>query len=121
MLANQAHYAEEGIEITEKQIVAEVLGPANGYVKGLGYGPKPPGKSSSSKHLQQLLDETREELNESRSEAATFKTKVDTLTDQLNEQAKAVKEQAACLAQLMQFMNAGGHNANNGRDESDSD
>ncbi|KAL3629852.1 hypothetical protein CASFOL_026164 [Castilleja foliolosa] len=39
-------YAAEGVEKSEQEIVAEVVGRGNGYIKGLGYGPKPPGKQS---------------------------------------------------------------------------
>ncbi|KAL3617254.1 hypothetical protein CASFOL_039001 [Castilleja foliolosa] len=54
-------YAAEGVEKSEQEIVAEVVGRGNGYIKGLGYGPKPPGKQSQ---LQQELEETRVELGE---------------------------------------------------------
>ncbi|KAL3618774.1 hypothetical protein CASFOL_037436 [Castilleja foliolosa] len=78
---------------------ANVLGHANGYIKGLGYGPKPPGKRNSQLHKE--LEEIRAELEESRTDKETYKSTVDALTDQL-------KEQAAQIAKLMAFMQAGG-------------
>ncbi|KAL3627972.1 hypothetical protein CASFOL_028074 [Castilleja foliolosa] len=56
-------YAAEGVEKSEQEIVTEVIGRANGYIKGLRYGPKPPGKQSQ---LQQELEETRAELGVSK-------------------------------------------------------
>ncbi|KAL3656137.1 hypothetical protein CASFOL_000533 [Castilleja foliolosa] len=56
-------YAAEGVEKSKQEIVTEVIGRANGYIKGLGYGPKPPGKQSQ---LQQELEETRAELGVSK-------------------------------------------------------
>ncbi|KAL3617381.1 hypothetical protein CASFOL_038794 [Castilleja foliolosa] len=54
-------YAAEGVQKSEQEIVTEVVGRANGYIKGLGYSLKPPGKQSQ---LQQELEETRVELGE---------------------------------------------------------
>ncbi|KAL3626950.1 hypothetical protein CASFOL_029163 [Castilleja foliolosa] len=85
-------YAAEGVEKSEQEIVIEVVGRANGYIKGLGYGPKPPGKQSQ---LQQELEETRAEMGESKTEAATYKSKVDAMNEQL-------KQQAAQIAKLME-------------------
>ncbi|KAL3638446.1 hypothetical protein CASFOL_017817 [Castilleja foliolosa] len=53
--------SDVGVEKSEQEIVTEVIGRANGYIKGLGYGPKPPGKHSQ---LQEELEETRAELGE---------------------------------------------------------
>ncbi|KAL3615742.1 hypothetical protein CASFOL_040036 [Castilleja foliolosa] len=99
MVEKKEKYAEEGIEKSEQEIVTEVLGHANGYIKGLGYGPKPPGKRNSQLHKE--LEETRAELEESRTDKEAYKSTVDALTDQL-------KEQAAQIAKLMAFMQAGG-------------
>ncbi|KAL3646697.1 hypothetical protein CASFOL_009241 [Castilleja foliolosa] len=99
MVEKKEKYAEEGIEKSEQEIVTEVLGHANGYIKGLGYGPKPPGKRNSQLHKE--LEDTRAELEESRTDKEAYKSTVDALTDQL-------KEQAAQIAKLMAFMQAGG-------------
>ncbi|KAL3652332.1 hypothetical protein CASFOL_002013 [Castilleja foliolosa] len=87
-------YAAEGVEKSEQEIVTEVIGRANGYIKGLGYGPKPPGKHSQ---LQQELEETRAELGVSKTEAATYKSTVNAMNEQL-------KQQAAQIAKLMAYM-----------------
>ncbi|KAL3643368.1 hypothetical protein CASFOL_014183 [Castilleja foliolosa] len=100
MMEKKTNYAEQGIDKSEQEIMTEVLGLANGYIKGLRYGPKPPCKRNSE--LQQELEETRTELEESRSDATAYKRKVDALTDQL-------KEQGSQIAKLMAFMEAGGH------------
>ncbi|KAL3651945.1 hypothetical protein CASFOL_004947 [Castilleja foliolosa] len=42
-------YAAEDVEKSEQEIVAEVVGRGNGYIKGLGYGPKPRGKQRNLK------------------------------------------------------------------------
>ncbi|KAL3621752.1 hypothetical protein CASFOL_034412 [Castilleja foliolosa] len=81
-------YAAEGVEKTE------VIGRANGYIKGIGYGPKPPGKQSQ---LQQELEETRAELGVSKTEAATYKRTVNAMNEQL-------KQQAAQIAKIMAYM-----------------
>ncbi|KAL3654699.1 hypothetical protein CASFOL_001434 [Castilleja foliolosa] len=99
MVEKKEKYAEEGIEKSEQEIVTEVLGHANGYIKGLGYGPKPPGKRNSQLHKE--LEDTRAELEESRTDKEAYKSTVDALTDQL-------KEQAAQIAKLMAFMQVGG-------------
>ncbi|KAL3633642.1 hypothetical protein CASFOL_022404 [Castilleja foliolosa] len=99
MMEKKAKYAEQGTDKSEQEIMTEVLGLANGYIKGLGYGAKPPSKRNSE--LQQELEETRAELEESRSDIAANKSKVDALTDQL-------KVQGAQIAKLMAFMEAGG-------------
>ncbi|KAL3638435.1 hypothetical protein CASFOL_017806 [Castilleja foliolosa] len=112
MMEKKEKYAEEGIEKSEQEIVTEVLGHANGYIKGLGYGPKPPGKRNSQLH--QELEETRAELEESRSDKAAYKSKVDAMTEQL-------QEQAAQIAKLMAFMEAGGRNAAGGHTHVDDD
>ncbi|KAL3643653.1 hypothetical protein CASFOL_014468 [Castilleja foliolosa] len=91
-------YAAEGVEKSEQEIVAEVVGRGNGYIKGLGYGPKPPGKQSQ---LQQELEETRVELGESKKEVATYKSKVDAMNEQLT-------QQAAQIAKLMAYMEGSG-------------
>ncbi|KAL3627034.1 hypothetical protein CASFOL_028397 [Castilleja foliolosa] len=75
-------YAAEGVEKSEQEIVTEVIGRANGYIKGLGYGPKPPGKQSQ---LQQELEETRAELGVSKTEAATYKSTVNAMNEQLKQ------------------------------------
>ncbi|KAL3654598.1 hypothetical protein CASFOL_001583 [Castilleja foliolosa] len=106
MMEKKEKYAEEGIEKSEQEIVTEVLGHANGYIKGLGYGPKPPGKRNSQLHKE--LEETRAELEESRTDKEAYKSTVDALTDQL-------KEQAAQIAKLMAFMQASGRNEPGGR------
>ncbi|KAL3654978.1 hypothetical protein CASFOL_000764 [Castilleja foliolosa] len=106
MVEKKEKYVEEGIEKSEQEIVTEVLGHANGYIKGLGYGPKPPGKRNSQLHKE--LEETRAELEESRTDKEAYKSTVDALTDQL-------KEQAAQIAKLMAFMQAGGRNEPGGR------
>ncbi|KAL3618539.1 hypothetical protein CASFOL_037621 [Castilleja foliolosa] len=87
-------YAAEGVEKSEQEIVTEVIGRANGYIKGLGYGPKPPGKQNQ---LQQELEETRAELGVSKTEAATYKSTVNAMNEQL-------KQQAAQIAKLMAYM-----------------
>ncbi|KAL3625626.1 hypothetical protein CASFOL_030480 [Castilleja foliolosa] len=87
-------YAAEGVEKSEQEIVTEVIGRGNGYIKGLGYGPKPPGKHSQ---LQQELEETRAELGVSKTEAATYKSTVNAMNEQL-------KQQAAQIAKLMAYM-----------------
>ncbi|KAL3626898.1 hypothetical protein CASFOL_029303 [Castilleja foliolosa] len=69
-------YAAEGVEKSEQEIVTEVIGRANGYIKGLGYGPKSP---------------------VSKTEAATYKSTVNALNEQL-------KQQAAQIAKLMAYM-----------------
>ncbi|KAL3613579.1 hypothetical protein CASFOL_042613 [Castilleja foliolosa] len=91
-------YAAEGVEKSEQEIVTKVIGRANGYIKGLGYGPKPPGKQSQ---LQQELEETRVELGVSKTEAATYKSTVDAMNEQL-------KQQAAQIAKLMAYMEGSG-------------
>ncbi|KAL3619006.1 hypothetical protein CASFOL_037234 [Castilleja foliolosa] len=95
-------YAAEGVEKREQEIVTEVVGRANGYIKGLGYGPKPPGKQSQ---LQQELEETRVELGESKTEVATYKRKVDAMNEQLT-------QQAAQIAKLMAYMEGSGSKNN---------
>ncbi|KAL3648213.1 hypothetical protein CASFOL_007637 [Castilleja foliolosa] len=95
-------YAAEGVEKSEQEIVTEVVGRANGYIKGLGYGPKPPGKQSQ---LQQELEETRVELGESKTEVATYKSKVDVMNEQL-------KQQAPQIAKLMAYMEGSGSKNN---------
>ncbi|KAL3638042.1 hypothetical protein CASFOL_018055 [Castilleja foliolosa] len=70
------------VEKSEQEIVTEVVGRANGYIEGFGYGPKPPGKQSQ---LQQELEETRAELGDSKTEAATYKSKVDAMNEQLKQ------------------------------------
>ncbi|KAL3621827.1 hypothetical protein CASFOL_034313 [Castilleja foliolosa] len=87
-------YAAEGVEKSEQEIVTEVIGRGNGYIKNLGYGPKPPGKHSQ---LQQELEETRAELGVSKTEAATYKSTVNAMNEQL-------KQQAAQIAKLMAYM-----------------
>ncbi|KAL3638089.1 hypothetical protein CASFOL_018102 [Castilleja foliolosa] len=99
MMEKKAKYAEQGTDKSEQEIMTELLGLANGYIKGLGYGPKPPSKRNSE--LKQELEETRAKLEESRSDTAAYKSKVNALTDQL-------KEQGAQIAKLMAFMEAGG-------------
>ncbi|KAL3619562.1 hypothetical protein CASFOL_036623 [Castilleja foliolosa] len=95
-------YAAEGVEKSEQEIVAEVVGRGNGYIKGLGYGPKPPGKQSQ---LQQELEETRVQLGESKTEVATYKNKVDAMNEQLT-------QQAAQIAKLMAYMEGSGSKNN---------
>ncbi|KAL3626934.1 hypothetical protein CASFOL_029245 [Castilleja foliolosa] len=95
-------YAAEGVEKSEQEIVAEVVGRGNGYIKGLGYGPKPLGKQSQ---LQQELEETRVELGESKTEVATYKSKVDAMNEQLT-------QQAAQIAKLMAYMEGSGSKNN---------
>ncbi|KAL3639596.1 hypothetical protein CASFOL_017503 [Castilleja foliolosa] len=108
MMENKENYAyaEEGIEKSEQEIVTEVLGHANGYIKGLGYGSKPPCERNSQLHKE--LEETRAELEESRSDKDAYKSTVDALTEQL-------KELAAQIAKLMAFMEAGRRNEAGGR------
>ncbi|KAL3638347.1 hypothetical protein CASFOL_017718 [Castilleja foliolosa] len=95
-------YAAEGVEKREQEIVTEVVGRANGYIKGLGYGPKPPGKQSQ---LQQELEETRVELGESKTKVATYKSKVDAMNEELT-------QQAAQMAKLMAYMEGSGSKNN---------
>ena len=42
---------------TSNEIVLEVLGHGSGYIKGLGYGPKPPSKRGSQVASQQIHKE----------------------------------------------------------------
>ncbi|KAL3618505.1 hypothetical protein CASFOL_037587 [Castilleja foliolosa] len=100
-------YAAEGVEKSEQEIVTEVVGRVNGYIKGLGYGLKPPGKQSQ---LQQELEETRVELGESKTEVATYKSKVDAMNEQL-------KQQAAQIAKLMAYMEGSGSKNNDQEQE----
>ncbi|KAL3618944.1 hypothetical protein CASFOL_037172 [Castilleja foliolosa] len=95
-------YAAEGVEKSEQEIVTEVIGRGNGYIKGLGYGPKPPGKHSQ---LQQELEETRAELGVSKTEAATYKSTVNAMNEQL-------KQQAAQIAKLMAYMEGSSSKSN---------
>ncbi|KAL3613587.1 hypothetical protein CASFOL_042621 [Castilleja foliolosa] len=106
MVEKKEKYVEEGIEKSEQEIVTEVLGHANGYIKGFGYGPKPSGKRNSQLHKE--LEETRAELGELRTDKEAYKSTVDALTNQL-------QEQAAQIAKLMAFMQAGGRNEPGGR------
>ena len=51
MKEKQDQYNEEGSEKTSDKIVFEVLGHGTGYIKGLGYGPKPPSRRITSYDL----------------------------------------------------------------------
>ncbi|KAL8529066.1 hypothetical protein ACS0TY_006506 [Phlomoides rotata] len=58
--------------------MTEVLGHETRYIKGIGYGPKPPSRRNtlydSSNQLQDELENTKEKLQESEAQVQELKT-----------------------------------------------
>ncbi|CAH9072783.1 unnamed protein product [Cuscuta europaea] len=116
MKNKQQQYKEEGIEKSTDEIVLEVLGHGSGYIKGLGYGPKPTSRRSNpnsfaTEQLQKEPHETQEKLHISEAQVGELKTQVqDTdkevfdLRNQLAQQASNVAQQASKVEKLMAFM-----------------
>ena len=52
---------EEGNALSPDEICDRVLGTRSGYIKGLGYGPKPKGKGINSNVKIQKLEENLKE------------------------------------------------------------
>ncbi|KAI3853131.1 hypothetical protein MKW92_023495 [Papaver armeniacum] len=55
---------EESERLTKAQICEQVLGSRSGYVKGIGYGPKPNNSSSSAALLRRENEELLASLQE---------------------------------------------------------
>ena len=118
MRQKQNQYAEEEILKTSNEIVLEVLGHGSGYIKGLGYGPKPPNKRGSQVASQQIhkeLAETQKKLDMSEShvkelqiQVQEFETEVSKLKDQLTNQGSQLSTQDADIKKLMEIMAANG-------------
>ncbi|KAL8501869.1 hypothetical protein ACS0TY_021108 [Phlomoides rotata] len=87
----------------------EVLGHGTGYIKGLGYGPKPPSRRSvsydTSCELQKKLLETQEKLVASETQVEELKTKVSDFKNQLSMQGDQLLEQGAEVTVMRDQLN----------------
>ncbi|WCJ24551.1 hypothetical protein M5689_006502 [Euphorbia peplus] len=101
MKEKQAKYNEEEILKTEGEIVEEVLGRGSGYMKGLGYGPKPPSRRTSHDFDRQQLEkeyrDTQEQLKNSQAEVEHLKDYVASMKDQLSSQGASIEKLIACM------------------------
>ncbi|KAL8556583.1 hypothetical protein ACS0TY_004147 [Phlomoides rotata] len=101
MKKKREEYVELGIEKSSREIMTEVLGHGTGYIKGIGYGPKPPSKRNklydSSNQSHDELENTKEKLQESEAQVQELKTKVTVLNDEL-------VAQGANISKLMAFL-----------------
>ena len=79
---------EEGGSLTASEICDRVLGIRSGYIKGLGYGPKP---NTSTSTTNTLLQELQEKLKQSQAENSQLK-------DQIQDVMKKVESREALLA-----------------------
>ena len=78
-----------GVPLSDAQICEHVLGKRSGYIKGLGYGPKPTSKSSSvdlasqreSGQLREELQGTREQLDNTLKLVETQQIEIDLLKE----------------------------------------
>lgn len=76
---------EEGNTLSPDEICDQVLGTRSGYIKGLGYGPKPKGKGINSNVKIRKLEEN---LKEKDAEMDKLADRVDDLTNRLENQEK---------------------------------
>ena len=82
MVELQSIPVEEGTKPKSiDNIVDEVLGTRSGYIKGLGYGPKP--SSSRSKVLEESLKKTQDELQQYKSTFEKFQSQIQAMTHAL--------------------------------------
>ena len=65
---------EKGVRLSDHQIYDEVLGSRPGYVKGLGFGPKPAASTSTTSTVIQQL---QEKLQQSQKENSQLKELLD--------------------------------------------
>ncbi|WCJ29443.1 hypothetical protein M5689_011079 [Euphorbia peplus] len=101
MKEKQAKYNAEEILKTEGEIVEEVLGRGSGYMKGLGYGPKPPSRHTSHDFDRQQLEKeyrhAQEQLKNSQAEVEHLKDYVANMKDQLSSQGASIEKLIACM------------------------
>ena len=66
-------------------IMDEVLGTRSGYIKGLGYGPKPSSSRSKANpvDLEKSLKKTQDELQQYKSTFEKFQSQIQTMTNAL--------------------------------------
>ncbi|KAL8546397.1 hypothetical protein ACS0TY_006212 [Phlomoides rotata] len=109
MKMKRDEYAEQGIDKSSREIMLEVLGHGTGYIKGLGYGPKPPSKRSvsydTSSELQKKLLETQEKLVASDTQVEELKTEVSDFKNQLSMQGDQLLEQGAEVTVMRDQLN----------------
>ncbi|WCJ18203.1 hypothetical protein M5689_006598 [Euphorbia peplus] len=114
MKEKQLQYNEDGNTKTLDEIVEEVLGRASGYVKGLGYGPKPSKRISSydvarQQQQEKELFETQQKLKDSQAQVVELTDHVTNLEDKISAQEDKLSEQGANIEKLMAFMRASGN------------
>ena len=85
-------YKEEGNALSPNEICDQVLGTRSGYIKVLGYGPKPKGKGINSNAKIQKLEEN---LKEKDVEINKLVDKVDYLTSCLENQERVLDDRLA--------------------------
>ena len=83
---------EEGNALSLYKICDRVLGTRSGYIKGLGYSPKPKGKGINSNAKIQKLEEN---LKEKDVEIDKLVDKVDYLTSRLENQERVLDDRLA--------------------------
>ena len=83
---------EEGNALSPDEICDRVLGTRSGYIKGLGYGPKPKGKGINSNAKIQKLEEN---LKEKDVEIVKLVDKVDYLTSRFENQERVWDDRLA--------------------------
>ena len=83
---------EEGNALSPDEICDQVLGTRSGYIKGLGYGPKPKGKGINSNAKIQKLEEN---LKEKDVEIVKLVDIVDYLTSRLENQERVWDDRLA--------------------------
>ncbi|KAL8499787.1 hypothetical protein ACS0TY_019680 [Phlomoides rotata] len=109
MKMKRDEYAEQGIDKSSREIMLEVLGHGTGYIKGLGYGPKPPSRRSvsydTSSELQKKLLETQEKLVASETQVEKLKTEVSDFKNQLSMQGDQLLEQGAEITVMRDQLN----------------
>ena len=83
---------EEGNALSPDEICDRVLGTRSGYIKGLGYGPKPKGKGINSNAKIQKLEEN---LKDKDVEIVKLVDKVDYLTSRFENQERVWDDRLA--------------------------
>ncbi|KAL8555783.1 hypothetical protein ACS0TY_003555 [Phlomoides rotata] len=103
MIKKREEYIELKIEKTSDDIRLEVLGHGTGYVKGLGYGPKPPSRRSSlydsSNQYKDELKDKEEELQQSKAQVQELQTQVTYLKNEMVEQGVVINKFKAFLSE----------------------
>ncbi|KAF3442913.1 hypothetical protein FNV43_RR16831 [Rhamnella rubrinervis] len=88
---------------TQLEITQQVLGTKPGYYRGLGYGPKPPQSSRTSKRVNQEVLEEVTQLREEVQELQNRKGEIEEVT-QLREEVQEVRGIRDKMHQYRQIM-----------------